>query len=147
MLTTSIIPAVIARLHAAGLFGGRIHAASNLAALMQSGQATQPVLRAHVLPADLAGREVPSASGAFIQNVDRGVAVLISLPVYDGTGATAATDIEQLIASTVAAIAGWSPGDTPGVFRMRQGRLLSLAGGTILYQLDFIIPDQLRISP
>lgn len=147
MLASPIIPAVVARLQAAGLFGGRIDLAGNLAALMKTGQPMQPVLRAHVLPADLAGREVHSATGGFIQSLDRGVSVLITLPAFDGTGAAGMPDIEALIASTVGALCGWAPPDTPGVFRLRQGRLLSLTGGVILYQLDFTISDQLRISP
>ncbi len=145
MLASPIIPAVTARLQAAGLFGGRIESAGNLAALMQSGQASQPILRAHVLPADLTGRPGSAAAGAFVQTVERGVSVLITLPVFDGTGRSAA-DVEALIASTVAALCGWGPDDFPGVFHLRLGRLLSLTGGIILYQLDFTITDQLRLS-
>lgn len=147
MLAEPIIPAVVSRLQDAELFGGRIERAGNLAALMKTGAPMQPVLRAHVLPADLNGREVHSATGGFIQTLDRGISVLITLPAFDGSGAAGVPDIEALIASTVAALCGWAPGDTPGVFRLRQGRLLSLQGGVILYQLDFTVTDQLRISP
>lgn len=141
-----IIPLIIDRLKARDLFHGRVYPAANLAALMRTGTATQPILQAHVLPSRLTGGKADGVSGAFIQTVDRRVSVVISLPIADGTGAAQADDLEQLIIDTIEAVTGWGPVDCPGVFRLADGQLTSMQGGIIIHQLDFTIADQLRHS-
>lgn len=142
-----IIPFLIDRLKSRDLFGGRVYPAGNLAALIRSGIAAEPILKAHVLPSSLTGGKTEAATGAYVQLVDRGVSVVISLPIADATGAAQADDLEQLIFATTEAVTGWGPVDCPGVFRLARGQLVSMQGGIIVYQLDFTIADQLRHSP
>ena len=147
MLVEGLIPTVIARLQAKNLFGGRIATAADLQALIRSGQAGEPVLRAHVIPSALTGARPALAAGAYVQSIDRGVTVLFTLPVFDGVGAGQGDQLEQLISDTIAAVAGWRPIGTPGAFRMVRAGLLNMQGGTVAYQIDFAIADQLRIQP
>lgn len=147
MLAEGLIPALIARMKARGLFGGRIGPAGELQALIRQGRAGEPVLRAHVIPSALTGSRPALAAGAYVQAIDRGVTVLFTLPVADGTGASKVDQLEELISDTIAAVAGWRPGTTPGAFRLVRAALLSMQGGTIAYQIDFAIGDQLRITP
>lgn len=147
MLAEGVIPALIERMKGRGLFGGRIAAAADLQALIRSGQAGAPVLRAHVIPSALTGGRPAAAAGAFIQPVDRGVTVLFTLPSADGTGARKTDELEELISTTIAAVVGWRHSAMPGAFRLVRAALLSMQGGTIAYQIDFAAGDQLRISP
>lgn len=142
-----LIPALISRLLARGLFGGRVGAAADLQALIRSGQAGQPVLRAHVIASALLGGKPAAATGAYIQPAERGVTVLFTLPVTDSTGAGKTDQLEELITDTVSAIAGWRHGQMRGAFRLVRGDLLSMQSGTIAYKLDFAATDELRISP
>lgn len=142
-----LIPFLIDRLKSRDLFGGRVYPAGNLAALMRSGNAADPTLKAHVLPSSLAGGKGDAVTGAYVQAVDRGVSIVISLPIADATGAAQADDLEQLIFATTEAVTGWGPADCPGVFRLVRGQLVSMQGGIIVYQLDFSITDHLRHSP
>lgn len=142
-----IIPFLIDRLKSRDLFGGRIYPAGNLAALMRAGNTADPILKAHVLPSSLTGGKAEAATGAYVQLVDRGVSVVISLPIADATGAAQADDLEHLIFATTEAVTGWGPVDCPGVFRLARGQLVSMQGGIIVYQLDFTIADHLRHSP
>lgn len=146
MLSEPLVPLVVARLKEQVGFGGRVETAADLAALMRSGQAAQPQLRAHVLPAALVAKAADAAAGAFVQAVERGVSVIITLPAFDATGAGDTDRMEQLVLQTIFALAGWGTDTSVGVFQLRQGRLLSLQGGVMVYQVDFVISDQLRIS-
>lgn len=145
-MAEGVVPALIDRLKARGLFGGRIGPAADLQALIRGGQAGQPVLRAHVIPSALVGSSPRASAGSFVQSVERGVTILFTLPAPDGTGGGKADQLEQIINDTAVAVVGWSVAGMPGVFRLVRGALLSMQAGTIAYQLDFSISDQLRVS-
>lgn len=147
MLATGITTALQARLLDRGLFGGRIGQANDLQSLIRSGRAGEPVLRAHIIPSAMTGARPTAAAGAFIQSVDRGITILFTLPVGDGPAPGKGDQLEHLITTTIAAVVGWRPLETTGVFRLVRASLLSMQGGTISYQIDFAVGDQLRISP
>jgi hypothetical protein len=126
---------------------GRIEGAAELSALIRDG-ALPPVLpAAFVVPLGLRPGQVDAAAGLFRQDVDEVVGVvLITDAPGDVTGAGALPTIGELIKDTIEAVCGFAPGDEVGVFRLSRGALVSLNAGTVIYQLDFAIADQLRIA-
>lgn len=126
-------------------FSGRIEGAGEFAALMRQNALPQVTPAAHVLPLGLRGGQGQAAAGAFRQEVEEVVAVLITLRAHSRTGAEALPDLDALIRKVITAIAGWGPDDAIGVFRLSRGQLVSMSAGTMLYQLDFALTDQLRI--
>lgn len=126
-------------------FSGRIEGAAEFAALMRQNALPQVTPAAHVLPLGLRGGQGQTGAGAFRQEVEEVVAVLITLRAHSRTGREALPDLDALIRKVIAAIAGWGPEDAIGVFRLARGQLVSMSAGTMLYQLDFALTDQLRI--
>ena len=47
----------------------------------------------------------------------------------------------------IEAICGWAPDGMVGVFRLSRGGIVSFTGGTLVYQIEFAVGDQLRIEP
>lgn len=141
-----MIAEVIARLQAqVPDLAGRVEGAASFADLMRRNALPQHTPAAHVLPLGLRGGKADAASGAFTQAFDETVAVLLTVRSYDRTGAPALEDVDTLIRVIVEAVAGWAPGDEVGVFALGRGQLVNMSAGTIVYQLDFTISDQLRI--
>lgn len=144
MLSEQLAPLVVDQLKAAALFGGRVEFAASLAAILANRDAVDLTLRAHVIPALLIGRTADAMVGTFVQAIERGITVLITMPSFAVKAEADGNRIEDLVIATIAAIAGWGPENTPGVFRLAQGQLLSMTKGVTLYQIDFVISDQLR---
>ncbi|MFN7003754.1 MAG: hypothetical protein ACK4NW_10035 [Roseinatronobacter sp.] len=141
-----MIDAVITRLKAeVSDFSNRIEGAAEFAALMRANALPQVTPAAHILPLGLRGGRGEAGAGAFTQDVEEVVAVLITLRAHSRTGREALPDLAALTKQVIAAIAGWGPDEAIGVFRLSRGQLVSMSAGTILYQLDFAINDQLRI--
>ena len=65
----------------------------------------------------------------------------------DIAGARSLATVDQLVWKLIAALAGWGPEEVVGVFSLRRGQLLSAEAGTVIYQLDFAIQNQLRVLP
>ncbi len=142
-------PLVIARLKdkVTGL-QGRIHGAAALAALMGPDAVPQVTPCAHVMAAGIAapGRQ-GATSGAFIQPIERQVAVALSLRVHDPQGSRALDEAEALIDAIVLALAGWAPDVTSvGVMTFRGAALVRFERGIAVYEIDFSATDQLRIG-
>lgn len=142
----ALVPLVIGWLTDSGLFGGRVRRAGDLAALMRSGMAQEPVLQAHVLPSSFRGGDPSAAAGVFIQPLFRGVTVILTYPGEELTAPRDSDALELLVVATMREIAGRAGEGTPGVFRFVAGQILTMQGGTIVYRLDFSITDQLRIQ-
>ena len=146
MLPDPIVPDLIARLVAqVAAFGGRVQGAGSLAALTRTGAARQPQTAAWVIASGLVGRPGQAAAGAFVQSVERGVSVVVTLPAYDGSGAGGSDQHEALVSAVVAALAGWAPATSPGVLQLARAHAPSIQGGIITSQIDFSLMDQLRI--
>lgn len=127
--------------------GGRVEGAAELAALVQEDILPDVTPAGYVLPLGLQGGVSDAATGLFRQSFSETIAVvLMERGAGDATGALALKPIDALIDATVLAIAGWAPNDEVGVFELRRGALLSLKAGAVMYQLDFAISDQLRIT-
>ena len=143
-----MIAAVIARIEArVPDLAGRTHGAADLAALMAANGLPQVTPAAHVLPMGLQGGRADAAAGMFTQMVDEVVGVLLTFRNAGRTGDTAMNLSRDTIMAVIAAIAGWAPAGAAGVFRLSRGQILRFAQGTLTYQIDFAIQDQLRITP
>lgn len=144
MLSEQLVPPVKARLEAR-LPGTRIRAAGSYVAVVTSGQ-VQPMRQAFVIPASITGGRVEAAAGAFVQSIERGITVMLQLPAYSETGAAELDPLEALVADTIVALAGWTPGDTAGVFVLRRGGIAALGKGSVFYGLEFVLTDHVRIA-
>ncbi|MDK3072767.1 hypothetical protein QO034_06565 [Sedimentitalea sp. JM2-8] len=125
--------------------GSRVEGALDLADMLRAGRLPENT-NAIVLPVGLAGRAADAASGLYRQAFTETVGVLLLARVHDRTGRRALGRIRPLIMEVVEAIAGWTPGDQLGVFQLKGGRIVSMTGGTLIYQVEFTIDDQLRIA-
>lgn len=126
---------------------GRIEGAAAFADLMARNQLPQHTPAAHVLPLGLQGGPATIATGLYRQDVSEIVAVLITLRTASATGGAALPDLDALVEAVIAAVVGWGPEAAVGVFALRQGALVSVSAGTLVYQIDFVLQDQLRITP
>lgn len=125
--------------------GGRVEGAADLANLMRSNALPQVTPAAHVLPTGLTGGRQTAYVGLYRQEVDRQIAVILTVRTHDATGARAMAAVAALIDAIVLALAGWQPADETGVFALRRATCVRFGEGTAVYQIDFSLPDQLRI--
>ncbi len=125
-----------------------IQNAGQFARLIESNQLPQFRKGAFVLPGRLSGGQVQTLTGFYAQAVTEGVSVVLVVRVAsDPTGARALDEITPLIRSVVNAVCGWGPADAPGVFVLASGELVGSQQGALIFQLDFSLMDQLRITP
>lgn len=128
----------------AGLMG--IEEAADLAALIQAGQTPQRSPWAYVLPFGFNGGPADVSANAFRQPFEPVIGVVFVVQALDDPKARKAlATIDQLEQDTLAAICGWAPVGAIGVFRALRGRLVSVADGLVIYQIDFALQNQLRI--
>jgi len=141
-----MIDAVIARLEAEmPTLRHRIEGAASFADLLQRNALPQHGVSAHVIPLGLVGRQSDAAAGAYLQQFEEAVAIMLTVRNHTAAGKAAMADLRGTIMSVVASLVGWAPDDQLGVFQLSRGSLLSASKGTIVYQIDFSITDQLRI--
>ncbi len=126
---------------------GRVQGAADFSDLMHRNQLPQVTPAAHVLGLGMTGGRGESASGLYTQIFDQVIAVLLTIRSHSATGERVLDDAESLIRAVVEALVGWAPTSETGVFRLVRGNLVSMQAGTLVYQLDFTITDQLRITP
>ncbi|MBL4751459.1 MAG: hypothetical protein JKX71_12915 [Amylibacter sp.] len=141
-----MIDAITARLKAqVSVLEERVEGAASFANLMKSKALPTVTPAAHVIPLGLQGGAATSASGAFTQMFAETIGVILTFRTYGRTGEKALEDIGTVIRAVIEAICGWGPNDEIGVFQLSRGNLVNMSAGTIVYQLDFSITDQLRI--
>lgn len=120
---------------------------ADLAALVQQGVLPQREVAAFVLPLgfdDLGGSS--SSAGAHIQNLSEAIGVVLVVRAPgDAKARKALPRLHELVEAVKAAVAGWTPGGTSGVFNVVRGRIVSVDAGATIYQLDFKLTKQLRI--
>lgn len=141
----SLVAAVIARLRATVPDLRTIDGAAALAALIERNAIAQVTPAAHVIPSGLKGLAAEAMTGAFVQDVEETVTVVLSLRPNDRIGAAGIEPVEALKTAVIAAIAGWAPGDETGVFVLSRAGISNVSGGALIFQIDFAIHDQLRI--
>lgn len=127
---------------------GKLDTVADLAALVQEGALPQREVTAFVVPLGFDARGGESATGLHTQMLNRAVGVVLCIRTHgDATARRSLPTIDGLERDVVAAVAGWAPDDVAGVFAVTRGRLVSVAAGLVIYQLDFELLDQLRILP
>jgi hypothetical protein len=72
--------------------------------------------------------------------------ILCAKALGDARARRALPTIDTVKDQVIAAVAGWAPVDVAGVFSVTKGRLVSVTKGLVIYQLDFAVTDQLRIT-
>lgn len=127
---------------------GRIENAGQFAVLVERGQLPQVTPAAFVLPGGLSGGAVSALSGMFVQAFDETVSVvLVDRVAADPRGSRAIDGMTPLVRAVVDGLAGWGPDEAIGIFALQSGELVGSQAGTLIFQLDFILSDQLRIMP
>ena len=142
-----MIDAVIARLKDRTALRS-VDGAARLEQLMKQKVLPQGTHGAFVVPLGLRGGAVDVATGIFRQTVAEAVGVILMRNAWGDTrGDTVQDELDADITQTIAALAGWAPAPGPGVFQLSKGQLVGFERGAAVYQLDFSINTQLRITP
>ena len=137
-----MLDAVIARLNAeVADLGGRVEGAAAVGA-----NGVPENVTALVMPLGLVGARADTGTGVFVQEFRETVGVYLIARSHDRLGKKALQRLRPLILEIIETIAGWAPSDEVGVFELSRGALKSMAKGTLIYQIDFSINDQLRIT-
>ena len=142
-----MIDAIMQRLlaHAAGLRS--VQGALDLTRLLQSKGLPGEGPAAFVVPVGLRGGAVQDATGLFVQNTDETIGVVVVFRNVEAGARGAADPVKPVIDAVIAALAGWGPEGAQDVFRLLRGAVVNFAPGSLVYQIDFAIGDQLRITP
>ena len=133
----------------------RVQGALQLTELIRQKALPNYTPAAFVVPNGLVFGEAQYETGYFIQGVDEVISIVLILrSAGDVRGAKVQGELQALIWAVIAALAGWSPEsletDEPvgpvGVLVPKRGSLARLDAGTVFYQLDFSIQQQLRVT-
>lgn len=143
-----MLDAAIARIGArVSALAGRLHGAADFARLMASNDIRSMQSGAYVLSMSLRGGQARAATGAFIQDVEEGLSVVLVQRSEDPRALRALDTIDAQRDAVIAALLGWVPAGAPGPMRLVQGRMLNVGAGLLVFQIDFAVSTQLRINP
>ena len=104
---------------------------------------TTPV--AYLVPVALRGGSNEDSAGAFIQNTEETLSVIIMLRSNDRVGDKGVEPIIAVRDQVISVLAGWTPSGQVGSFALRGAKMTSVVAGLLVYQVEFSITDQLRI--
>ena len=124
----------------------RVEGAAHLAQLMAANRLPQNTPAANVIASGVTGGQPDATSGYFRQVFEETVTVYLTFRNVVGAGGNALDLFDQVKWEVIEALCGWAPEDPVGVFRLVRGQVVNMATGTLLYQIDFAIGDQLRIN-
>lgn len=127
------------------LLQSRVEGAAALMQVLSSGASPQSPVSAYVVADGMRGGTVDSASELFCQSFEETVNVVLIYRNVQGAGGRGLDLYDQVKWAVIEAVCGWAPDDPVGVFRLGQGRTIRQEAGTLFYQIDFAIGDQLRI--
>lgn len=127
---------------------GRMGLAGKFATLVEGGKLPQQTPAGFVLPGGLKGGSADAGAGIFRQHIAKGVIVVLCVRFAgDALGDRGADIVDPLAEAVVKGLVGWGPETAPGVFVLEAGELVGSDRGTLIYQLDFSLNDQLRVKP
>lgn len=126
--------------------GNRVEGAANFGALMKAGGVPQAALVAHVLPTGVAGGKAFPLTGMFRQSVSRLITVMLSVNTGHAQGGHWADRIEALIDDILAAMLGWQPTGSAGVFMLKRSQLIDATGGVFRHEITFSCDFEVRIT-
>jgi hypothetical protein len=124
-----------------------VEEAADLSALIKAGQLPQQSPCAYVLPLGFNTGPSDAVTGLYRQAYEPVIGiVLVVQALDDAKGRKALATIDALEQLLFERMCGWAPDGAAGVFRALRGRLISVADGLVIYQIEFALQDQLRIS-
>lgn len=127
---------------------GSVEGAAELAALLAAPPQVWTKPRAHVVSLGIRGGPVVAAAGGYIQSIEWTFAVYLTFVAHgDRRGAKAMADVSATQNYVILALCGWVPPESAiaGEMRLTRAYLAELKPGTIVYAVEFAVPDQLRI--
>lgn len=127
-------------------FGGRVEGALQLARLQSQNALPQVTPAAFVVPAGLRGGSADTISGLFRQSTTETFSVIFVMRSENARGGDALDPLSALRGTIIAALAGWDLGDAVDVLTLSAAYVVSMTDGAVIYQIDFTLQDQLRIS-
>lgn len=128
-------------------FGSRVQGALELGALVTNGAVPPQTPAAFVIPGGIMGGASTAVTGAYIQDADDVVQVVLALRTHQATGKKGIDPLKALIDATLACLCGWRPSpEIPGVLTLQRGALVSMTSGLVVFQIDLSIKNQLRIA-
>lgn len=146
---TTLVDHVATRLNAnVPALKDRVEYIADLAALVTEGAMPQREVAAYVVPLGFDDKGGGSSSaGIHTQNLGDAVGVILCVKALgDAKAKRAVPAIDNLTTDVVNAIAGWAPEEVSGVFNVTRGRLVSVTKGLVIFQIDFSLTRQLRIT-
>lgn len=138
-MSIDLVDAVAARLKVqVADLNDRVEGAAELAALVDKGKLPQRSPSAFVLPLAQDGQANAAATGGHRQKVLEAIGVVVVVRhAGDATGRHQIAAFVPLLNAVRDALAGWEPDSSYEAFDFLRGRLVGLAGGAALQQLDF----------
>lgn len=141
------LDAIISLVNAVPALQGRVDGALQLSHLQSQNQLPQTTPAAFVIPAGLLGQRVDSITGLYRQTLKEAVAVVIVMRSADDPRSTRSRDpLSALCWEVIHHLAGREMGGSAGELQFDRGFLVSMADGAAVYQLEFSLHDQLRIT-
>lgn len=127
---------------------GTLGNAAQFAQLVEENQLPQSELGGFVLPGSISGGTVKSMTGLFVQDFTE--TVIVVLMIRSAAGALGEDGVDQLpplVRKVIEGVVGWGPDDAPGVFALGTAELVGSKDGAILYEIQFGLLDQMRVTP
>jgi hypothetical protein len=139
---------LIARLKAeVPALSGRVEGEAELAEMIRENRLPHVTPAANVIPLGLGAGPSRSMAGIFVQDVKRRFSILLTLRTHGQSHDRTEATLDELVAAVLAALLGWGPAPVSvGVFELDRAELRGMNRGTLLYQIDVSISDQLRID-
>lgn len=126
---------------------GKLLEAADFADLVERKKMPQRTPAGYVLPGGLRGGAARAITGYFEQAIDEIVkVVLVEKVANDPLRSKAVANAVPLVRSLIEAVAGWAPDDAIGSFKLVGAELIGAVGGTLIFEIDFALDDQLRIQ-
>ena len=127
---------------------GRLQNAAEFAVMVETNRLPQHTPAAFVLPGAVNGGQASAMSGLFVQGlVETVIVVVVHRAHGDPLAAKAIDAAAPIVREVVGAVAGWGPDDATGTFVLGRAELVGAKDGALVFQIDFLIDDQLRITP
>lgn len=127
---------------------GRTLHAGDFADLVDKNRLPQVTPAAYVLPGGMTGGQAQIMAGVTIQDFSETVMVVLAVRVAgDPLHAAAIDTAGPLVTAVIRAVVGWAPDDeVPGVFILGRAELVGAKDGLLIFQIEFNLMDQLRIT-
>ena len=142
-----LVDAVILRLkNAVPDLGARVEGIADWAKISSTRQLPQRTPAAYVLPLGKSGGQAQAITRLFRQAAITTIGILLIVRAQDDKGARGLSRLSALLATIEGAILGWQPEGETDCFELGRAELLTSQDGALIYQFDFYISQQLRIS-